>query len=170
MDMAILRLSRRDQALARKIKQRQTFLLKVVAFVDILMGKIGKVTRNEQHSCHTRVTREVQDFAGFVIVEDTGFSMMGGNRISLSFGGVSVFTVYWQSCTPSADEFRVEFWNKEKPWYNKFLRVMKDKDKIICRMEKVSKNKDDERRREVVVGRLSGNSSDLQSEAKRLGL
>lgn len=101
MSTPFLQLSIKE--MEQRVKERIKFLREVIIFMDELLREHGTQLRNEEHSCHTRVTREIKDFGGFGFYADTGKTEFGGNTFRVTQGGSVILDVEFKS----EDDFQV---------------------------------------------------------------
>jgi hypothetical protein len=118
------------KTLEAKIAERVAFLRKVSEFAEMIASRRGICVRNEEHSAHTRTTREVKDFGGFAFWVDTGQTMYGGNDVVVAEKGQAVLHVHWQT---SYDEFNVRMYAKGEPtagWEERLGSVIENQKRI----------------------------------------
>ena len=94
--------------LAKAVKERKSYLAKVIPPILDLAFKFGKEINRSVGSCNTHIKMTLKDFGGFTFITDTGQSMMGGNDVKVIFGGRIQIKVYWQAANFDAEECRVD--------------------------------------------------------------
>ena len=67
--------------LAKKVRERQRLIEKIVKFVIDLVVHHGERTHYSQGSCHTHIVWELKNLSNFSFKADLGHTMMGGNDI-----------------------------------------------------------------------------------------
>lgn len=159
--------------LIEKVAERERFLKTVIPFVVSLVQEKGKVLKESIGSCNINIIRELANVAGFTFKTDLGQTMFGGNNIKVSYQekrhGVLmqnrvVLDVYWQC---DIDECKVNFFDESASWQSALLKLTKNKDKIVARIDKEKERRDQGRACEAQEReRLAA----LQIRAKDLGI
>ena len=132
--------------LAKKVKSRQKFLMKVVNFVENLLVESGVVVSEYIGSSHTNVIRQLIGLKFFSFRNDSGQTMMGGNTVTIWFHSgleridlnsrlcpVPVLDVYFQV---SMDDCNVRSYDERIDWVTPLKYLMRNKKRIIAKMKK----------------------------------
>jgi len=156
--------SERDvDALEERVKSRKSHCLEVIGFVREATRKFGTMTREEEHSGHTRIDRELIDFHGFSFYVESGLTMHGGNTVRVVYGDQTVFSIYYQSI----DDPEVRTYVDEKRWRCLLDGLAENRNQVYEQhqgvLSEAEKARETERENEM---RYAG----LETQAKRLGL
>lgn len=149
--------------LARKIKERQKLVERIVNFVNKILPKFGNNTLYKQHSSHTSIAWYLWNIEGFTFKASYGHTMMGGNAVNILYIDKEVLHVYWQVDVKECVVNRFE----ETNWVDHLEALMKTPSKIRRIIE--------ERKRKANKEWAEHNKENkeqkrLNEEAKRLGL
>jgi hypothetical protein len=163
-----------EKTLAEKVDERQQFLEKILPFVVILVRDEGKSLKHEVHNAHTSGESELVDFLGFSFKRGYGFSMYGGQGVTIWYHPGSerntqntVLSVDWWE----DKKFQVNHFDASPEWQLCLLNLVGDKPGAVALFkQKLQERK--EREEEIALqNRLKEKAEkDLQEAAKRLGL
>ena len=159
--------------LQAQIAERMAFLKKVVEFAEMIVNKRGVSVRYSEHSAHTRIIRELKDFANFSFRTDMGKTMYGGNEVVVTesyrpAGTRTVLQFEWQ--TSFSDECVVTGYAGDEysaGWENRLLDLMQNYEEIAAMIDR-EKNQD--KQQQVLLSEEEHQRVALEATAKRLRL
>lgn len=163
------------QELKERVAARTAFITQAANFIMEIVEKHGRVTEHYAGSCHTKVTRVVDDLQGFSFIFRTGLSMMGGSEILVrrcfciggaESGMVVVFAFSWNSQVKfDLSECQVRIFEKEEDWQEALRRMFEDPAAVHAYIEENAAK----RRAELAKqSREQLEIACLEAEAKRL--
>jgi len=126
-------------ALERKVAARQKFIEALADFITSITCRGGKISGYQEHSCHTSMTAEVDDFKNFSFHYHGSYSMMGGETVSVWYhpdgtksASTKVLELEWwdiAKCT-------VKHFDKSFRWQRNIRRMMKtDKETVVAELK-----------------------------------
>ena len=160
----------RQKNLARAVKQRKNFLEKLLSFSESLVIHQGKMVFRDQGSCNTHTKWRLDGFGSFSFLGDFGQTMMGGNnmkiwyRRDIEIPTDLVLDASWQA---THEECGVKKFDESFDWQRAFMRLIKNKDKIIAK-RKLQKEKELKKISEKEKRRAE--NLRVNEEAKKLGI
>lgn len=152
------------EKLEQWVEARESWLKRVIDFVECITMAKGKITRNDESSGHTYTLWELHDFGGFDFHYSTGHSIMGGNMVSVYLRKKAVLNLWYQLAGEIPE---VLFWEDDIGWQLALTSIMDRKEEIINMIDEASgtqkelvvkKEEDDRRRKELL------------EKARRLGI
>lgn len=121
--------------LRAQVCERKRRLKQILDFVQTFVPKHGRETKNETHTTHTTVVRELDDFNGLKIEWSTGNTMMGGNHIKIWYGSppANKSLVFWANYWDGAnfERWAVTTFSKERGWQCAFTYAAGHSEKIL---------------------------------------
>lgn len=164
--------------LSNKLKGRKRFLDKIFDLVPSLVSKEGVVLSYSEHSCHTHVVSELNNFGHFSFHINLGQTMFGGDTVTIYYhpnrkfreGGIDfAHDKDWQPVLKvrSLIDYQVENFDEQRNWQRALLYVLKNKDRIVARIKK------EQEKAKITVAQsraVDESKNKLREEAKKLGI
>lgn len=161
------------EVLASKVARRQNFLQELIEFATKVLVEHGKVTSYKEHSCHTTIKRELENFLGFSLCSYGSYTMYGGEYLKLWYPK--------RADKNTEPTLEVEWWNIEKltvkkfdpsqKWQTAIKRLIRDHQRAKARhLQEEARAK---ARQEKLVQQeqdRQGSVTELAQDAQRLGL
>lgn len=151
--------TKQERELAKKVRERENFIVKVVIFVSQIVAKRGKVVKREEHSAHTRIEEWLLNFEDFSFCVRSGLTLYGGSDITLIYHlgrkladpGVytPVLRVYWPYSVFSLKECSIQVFNKDLGWQDKMLHIIRYRKSLIRKLDRQVKEDEIRKAREI---------------------
>jgi hypothetical protein len=162
-----------DDDLKKKIKERFAFVKKVVLFVEDLLLKQGRETKQEERRFSVSSVKVLEGFGGFNFKGTFGETEIGGNHVYISRAGINpesssaLFKVYYWQASLNEDDCRVQLFESADLWVEDLKNVMVCRNQII---KQLAARKKEAERQSQNIGKKAEYRKDLEAKAKRLGL
>ena len=115
----------------RRVKASENHYKGVINFVKTVVIGLGQCLEKYEGSCHTHTVWGIKDFYGFDLKGSFGGSMMGGNHISVNYGGELVLKLYYQASDHTPEVIEIKRDAQDCRWESRFIELLNDKENAI---------------------------------------